>query len=236
MRKTHVVLATLALAASASASIDLFFTSSADGTGLTNPARAFDPTTDVQMDASGTPPPYALNGAAGVNGTPTIAAGSGEWAYVWLKFNGERDNLKVEGMHVGVVAPTGGVTDMAWYVMDDLNGAHGSKRWDGPYTPASDPEYRQNPQICSGTASAGLRNVSDSSYDWNLYDRVSRTYLLGAVRFAPGHYDAELYVDPGAFITEDIGHPVLNVGSAHITPEPASTLLLGLASLLLRRR
>jgi hypothetical protein len=78
--------------------------------------------------------------------------------------------------------------------------------------------------------------VSDSSYDWNLYDRVSRTYLLGAVRFAPGHYDAELYVDPGAFITEDIGHPVLNVGSAHITPEPASTLLLGLASLLLRRR
>ena len=39
------------------------------------------------------------------------------------------------------------------------------------------------------SASAGLRNVSDSSYDWNLYDRVSRTYLLGAVRFAVLHGD-----------------------------------------------
>jgi len=145
------------------------------------------------------------------------------------------------------------------------NNATKFKRWDGAYTGAIDPEFKLNPQILAAVQTLGLNNSEAAkrwaASTWkstnvgpgeNLQgeyvyddagtpddpedDTASTIYLLGAIKVLPGMYDL-MPVMGELGITTTGGEMVapVNFVGAHIIPEPASMLLLGLG-LLLRRR
>jgi len=267
MKKALVVLAIAALASTAMAAetVTIFMTSSADPYGLTNPAKAMDPTgliySGTQYDGYdlgtwGTDPANGLAeygvtpiGTDLAPATPTIDPAAGEFAYIWLRMDDVKKNAKVRGIDIGI---SGDVTDVAYYVVDDTAGDPGVKRWDGVYTPPTEPEFKMNPQILAAVTSNGLINAAATPFDQqNLQlfygNEVSggvpptttadSVYLLGAVEFGLGNYGADIYLgDLGLDIIQTVGDVEIVLGSANVIPEPASMLLLGLAGFFLRRR
>lgn len=250
MKKVLIVVAMIALAASASAKVQFFITKNTDGYGLTNPALAFDPTMDLQNDsyhyAVGTFPP-----TTDPPPIPSINPNAGEFGYLWIRFYDDVAGAKVQGIHIGYqrggawITPGGG-NEFAYYVCNDIAVQGGTKkRWDGPATPPDDPEFKTNPQVLAAVTAEGIINAKTAS-EWNLFSGnqgtpppAIRTALLGAVKFEPGNYDVTLALGSLGFKYAGTSEPLppgIQFFGATIVPEPAGLLLLGLASLAIRRR
>jgi hypothetical protein len=211
--------------ADACAVVRIFFTSSAQPYGLTDPSLAFQPTEGSQTD----PAFYQVSAFPPLDAweqTPAIDWQAGDFAYVWLRFHQETNNRKINGVRLELDDVP---ADIAYYVMDDLAGDNGTKRWDAPNTMPDAPEYRMDLQILRAESSNGIRNRSTSVDNWNLYDNVSRTALLGAVRYADDGLRGigamtwpQIPIPPGPLI-------VWETAQANWIPEPAT---LGTALLL----
>lgn len=231
MKRQLAIAIMLASCSDACAVVQIFFTNSASGYGLTDPARAFQPTAFAQTDAASYQvvafPPLDAWGQI-----PAIDYPGGQFAYIWARFSGEPNNRKIARLHLDLDEVP---AEVAYYIMDDIGGSNGLKRWDGAYEPPNALEFRQDPQILAAVSSNGIKNASNASQSWNLYDHLTRTALLGAVRYyTPGIRSAtlgQLGLSFGGF-TQGIAE----FGSAFWGPEPGALLLLATTALLVRRR
>ncbi|MEW6251395.1 MAG: hypothetical protein AB1716_12165 [Planctomycetota bacterium] len=220
----------LAAGTPAVASIEVFFTNSADPYGLTRAANAFEPTKGLRTDV--TSGEYVLGAAPPINvSTPTINYAAGEFAYIWLRFANEILGLKLS-IEIQLDATP---VDVAWYIVDDTAGTIGQKRWDGVYTPPNFLEFKNPEQTLVAVTAAGLKNLGASN--WNLYDGPTRTYLIGAVRYDvngtfSGHGEGwNPYPPPNGTI-----YPFDPFGSAIWIPEPATLTVACVLACFLRRR
>lgn len=233
-------LVVLSLAATpAWATIEIFFTNASAGYGLSDPSRAFQPTAgnDLDPNAPGIQgddgavyncffPPVSI----GPEHTPDLSPFLGEFAYIWLRFDQQPLNQKIFSMLLSQPQ----AQDVAYYIQNDLGGDSGSKRWDNPYTLPGAPEFKQKiNQSLDAAANAGLRNVANTTYDWNLYDRITHTYLLGAVRYdQPGLFSIDIPNDYTGINVGGTTYVARAIGSCTCyAPEPASALA-GMALLL----
>ena len=244
LRTMFAISAALAAVLPASATVEFFFTNSASGWGLTDPARAFQPTAGNDLDPA-TPgiqgddatwytavfPPASVDHSV----TPDIDWTAGEFAYLWVRFLNEPLNRKVQGM--GLSQPD--AAEVAYYIQNDLGNGNG-KRWDGNYTLPDAPQFKMRvDQVLAAVTAAGLKNVSNTSYDWDLYDSATRTALLGAVRYSSnGVRSVSLTQGPGwswiilGFPPDTILPPI---GSANWIPEPTTLALICVLTTLRRR-
>ncbi|MEW6249500.1 MAG: hypothetical protein AB1716_02555 [Planctomycetota bacterium] len=228
MFRSIATLFLLAAGSPALANIEVFFTNSADGYGLTRPANAFQPTKGLRADV--TSGEYVLAAAPPMNvSTPTINYAAGEFAYVWLRFVNEIPGMKLWGLDLRL---DGMPADVAWYIVDDTAGTMGQKRWDGDYTPPNFLEFKHANQALVAITAEGLRNLPVTT--WNLNDGPTRTFLLGAVRYdVSGTFSGQgwrLLSEPPYSV------PIGPFGSAIWIPEPATLTLACLLACLLRRR
>lgn len=194
--------------------------------------------------------------------TPTV--GIGEPVYIWFKINETTawNGFKIQGLGLDLKATSGAepalndgsvpdarIANIAYYVMDNTSGvgSHTAKRWDGDQTANT---FQKDKISLTAVTAYGILN-STTANAGNLYQAgvatgaTSRVALLGAVSFnAPGEY---FFTYRGDVVPSDqlsvAGHaeitgsttPLVS-GHVIVTPEPASMLLLGLASLFIRRR
>jgi hypothetical protein len=263
MKKALVVVAALALTAPLYAGgVNIFVTSSADPYGLTIPGNAFNPTGGAhdfdspyyRADYSDYPPTeYAVTASdpTGLIGTiPSIDPGAGEFGYIWFNITDMPAGAKLQGLHLG----WGEAADLAYYIGDDSDGWSafaGSKRWDGAYTMPGEPEFKMNPQVLAAVTAYGIKNAANPTDVLNLQTYAamtdpppppvawSSTHLLGAIAFEDtgAERDVEGFLaDLGISFSGGVQTDFVNIYGAHVLPEPASLLLLGLAGLLIRRR
>jgi hypothetical protein len=248
VKKTLGIAAILLVTATASASVRVFVTSSADPYGLTIPANHNQPTfSDVDAVGNNLNAYDYYNGSFVCAAYPPIDAPSGtdlvpvqispgDFAYIWLQFRDEPKGAKINGLKVQIFGP-GGFTP-TYYVQNDMLGNIAQKRWDGTATPPGYPEWHNNPQTMVAITAKGIVNGNDD--DAMMFDNQSGTNprtgvaLLGAIDFTEaGIYHMNII---------DISYgtppnPLVNGAVfGYDIPEPASVLLLGVASLLIRRR
>lgn len=229
----------LATATSASAAVEIFFSGSNSDYRLTNPDVAFKPTIDWPDPPPIIPPDpgysaYQLYNGAPAFGNVAIDFTSGEWLYIWLKFNGEPNNVTIQGLSLAV-APADKVVRLAYYVMDneDYDGAD-QKRWDGEVATG---QFTTNPVILAAVTAKGLKN---SNIGGLMHDPLwvgpggIRTALIGAVQMAPETIQATLSLGPLGIQYAGGAVPAVAFGSAY--PEPATLALIVAAGLLSRRR
>lgn len=203
--------------------VRVFFTSSAQPYGLTNPALALQPTLGQQQDAASYQvaafPPLESWGQ-----TPTINWHIGEFAYIWVRFHQETNNRKIQGVIIDLDEFP---SEVAYYVMDDLNGDNDAKRWDGAYTMPNAPEFKMDPQIMAAVQNAGITNRSSTVDNWNLYDNVTRTALLAAVRYSSdGLRGVYVQSSPPSPIPPPPWVIQWDGGQANWIPEPATLGLM----------
>lgn len=217
------VAAAAGFASSAGATIRFFFTGSSQPYGLTNSALAFQPTLGQQQDAAS----YQVAAFLPLEAwgqIPSINWHAGEFAYVWVRFHNEPNNRKLQGLWLDQDdAPTA----IAHYIMDDLNGAHAAKRWDGAYTLPEAPEFRMDPQILPAVQAHGIVNRATDVDAWNLYDHVTRTALLGALRYNSDGMRGLVWVNnPPPSPVPPPWPPPWESGHANWVPEPATLIPL----------
>ncbi len=239
MHRAAGVVAVLATAVVATADVQIFVTPDVNPWVAPGPANVFMPTagngTDWSVDG------YQANFA----NFPTAFQSStsvlvGQKAYIWVKFNTDTQNgpvqgAKLQGLDLNL-ANAGAGSRVAWYVMDDKNGAQGIKRWDGAYTPPNYPEFTNFHQVLVAITAGGIKNTAFDQ-QIGLYKGASRIALLGVASFqTPGQYTFGLGSQGINFDTGPSAPPVqfgtLTVG----IPEPAAFGLLAVAAGLLRRR
>jgi hypothetical protein len=136
MKKTLGLVVLLALAASASATLRVFVTTSSAGYGLDIPANAFQPTFstvnadgdnfnaydysdyygDPHGSALGTDPTKRFHMAAfppadAPSGTPAnpVLINPGDWAYIWMQFQNEPKGANVNGLTIEIRVDGGGI-------------------------------------------------------------------------------------------------------------------------------
>lgn len=263
-----IVAAAIGGTALAQGRVDVFLTKAStgpDSPGLTRPEKAFDPTghasggteySGYDLSDWGDGAPYALNDAVPAVGDPIIQIGAGDYYHIWVKMTQVRKNVKLQGLHLGwETDDCVEIQDLAYYIVDDLNGDVGAKRWDGVYTMPDEPEFATNPQNLAAVTSAGLKNTDSAPYNMMLQsfygNEVSvgmppvvyadSIYLLGALRAdcwgaARDVYAVEGYLGSLAYAFEggyDVDEFVIH---GLLLPEPTSMLLLSLLALGVRRR
>lgn len=241
MKSAALLVVAATLAVGASASVELFFTNSADPYGLRVPSLALLPTAGNGTDYRDG---YELTKAAGgaylappLGPQPDVVLDcqSGQWAYIWGRFRDDPTGLKITRIEIGVDGAPAGQGSIAWYVCDNLGDEYLQvKRWDG------DPEYFYwNPLSLVAITAVGIVNRT-SDLPWNLYVGADyRTFLLGAVRchacpgelaFAPS---TQAYTGQPQLWTP-IDTQLLN--KVVCVPEPSSLLMLVAAGFIRRRR
>lgn len=261
MKKALCVLAILAMAVTATATVRVFVTAAIDGYGL-NEAENHSTPTFSSVDAIGNNlnaydfyysdlgPMAGTPGKSGfsVSNFPPIGApsgtdllpveiGLGDYAYIWVQFQNEPKAAKINGLKVEITGGAGFAT--TYYVQNDLGGAVSKKRWDGTATPAAYPEWHNNPQTMVAITAGGLVNGNDDPQ--NMFDYQTGTTprtgvaLIGAIDFGPGA-GGNYHIDIIDISYATPPNPVLAGGVFHYVPEPASLLLMSLAGLILRRR
>jgi hypothetical protein len=193
--KTTCLLVALANVVTASATVRVFVTASADGYGLENPANHMVPTAstvyanNVSVNGydyedyyynpgplrPGTYPP--ADSPSGTVDNPVLIDSG--WAYIWLQFQSEPAGSKIEGLQI-TIAPSANVAT-TYYLCNNLQGPAGATRWDGTATPPGYPEWHNNPQTMVAITRYGLQNWT-AALAWNLWSGgASRIALLGAV-------------------------------------------------------
>lgn len=195
--------------------VRLFFTSSLQLYGLTNPALAFQPTEGSYTDAAHYqvaefPPLEAWDQ------TPTIDWSAGEFAYIWVRFHQEANNRRIAGVRLDHDESP---EEVAYYIMDDWNGDHGAKRWDGAYSLPDAPQFKMDPQVLSAGQATGIVNRSSAVENWNLYTNVTRTALLGAVRYETNGVRGAVAL---TWPQDDFPLPLWETAQANWVPEPAT--------------
>jgi hypothetical protein len=259
MKHALCILAVFAPLTTAAADVRLFVTGSNQPYGLTDPTAAFMPTTCTVYPNGDFIPGFDyyyhhLSAAPPIDapdGTPEnpILLAADEFAYVWFQFRDEPQGAIVQHLTVDIRNEATGVYAtgaFAWYKQDCRSGAGSERcRWDGVATPPDYPEWTNNPQTLTAVLmSHGIHNeAAQPSDNWNLYTWQAGTVkgglrtgvsLLGAIDLAPGLYSIHI-AGPSYFApVPDPAHST--VGYFRWIPEPASPLLLGLATLPLRRR
>lgn len=264
-RLAMLLIVVCACAAPGAGEIRIFFTSSEEPYGLTNPALAFKPSMAVTSDDG--LPNYSNNVDAyhyQVAAFPTYRPNHVPWTmdgffYIWLQFGpGEAPNAFLHQLCLGVRAEYGDFSgvETCFYKMDSLGipGVKG-KRWAGPSNEADNyASFRQNPQLLvAGTPANrlawGLNNHAPvGANPNNLYHAGgaiggdgNRIYLLGAVKtWWPGIYDAFIttFDDEYQIMVDGVVRSPADVvlGSFEFDPaEPASLVLLSLLMALRRR-
>lgn len=248
-----LALASVAFASTPAGSATIFITNSADPYGLVKAENAF-VATQQQIEDGGTlynvdlidlgdGPAYSLKNSGDMTAAmPTIDPTAGEFGYIWIKFDQTAKNAKVQGLSL----EWSNATDVCYYVLRDDFTDNWTRRWEGPVTEPTVPEYHQNPQVLAAVTSNGLK-IADGQQLQAFYGNETGTlakksdtvFLLGAIAFEEGMYDATgllpQAINFSGQLDTDPVFPVTVMG-AHIVPEPASLLLIGLAGLLIRRR
>jgi hypothetical protein len=261
MKKVLVILAALALVATASASVRVFVTPALGGTsyGLTIPANHNVATyTAVDSDGNVTAggqdyysgafvaaawPPQAA--PSGTFGSPVTIA-PGDWAYIWFEFQAEPAGAKIVGLQITVSDATTNITTptselgFTYYFQNDALGT-GNTRANSEITQPGAPQYHKNPQSILSLTATGIQNVPSASGVWNMGKRYvagESMYLLGAID--GGAVKAlktyKISITTIEYSSGTPGTPVDGYFAITPLPEPASLLLMGLAGLLLRRR
>lgn len=149
--------------------VRFYFTSSADPAGLTDPSLAF-----MNSGGNGTDGvDYALNGERPSVTAPTIDARRGEFLYLWVAFEKEPNNRKIQGINLEIDSDAWEI-DRGIYLGDDENGSGGSIRWNlGSQT--------TDPMVLVAIEEPGIVNVKDDG--WLYHGGDTRTALLGAIAF-----------------------------------------------------
>lgn len=237
MKNALCVIAMLAVVASASATVEFFFSSMADPYGLKNPAMAGKATNGNGTDYSDG---YALDGipAPEFGGVDAVVA-ENDWAYIWGRFRNETNGRKVNGIAISVTGAPAGVGNIAWYRQDntqDWNLPVQNTRWDGELE-----VFYFNPAalvaINAGGVSVIPTNNDTTKSNMYYYDSTTKTgtFLLGAVKRPAGVAELTFAFGPIPVNYNSPPNPTV-VAMNKVIPEPASLLLIGLAGLFLRRR
>lgn len=169
--RTLAILGGLAISTSAASAgaVRIYFTTSADPAGLTDPSLAFKNTGGNGTDRTD----YALNGELPAVGVPTIDASIGQFLYLWVAFEDEPNSRKIQGMNL-TIDNDEWETARGIYLGDDA--FHGeSLRWNlGSQT--------TDPMVLVAIQEPGI--VNRKSDGWLYYGGDTRTALLGAVAFS----------------------------------------------------
>jgi hypothetical protein len=256
MKRTITILALLAMAATASATVRVFVTKSCDGYGLENNANAFTPTISTVyangMNVNGEdyenyygpgplrPGTYPPAGSpSGTVADPVVIDPPGQFAYIWLQCQSEPTGAKINGLQItireaGSTTPSSQVTT-TYYLCNNMNNVIGAKRWDGTATPPGYPEWHNNPQtMAANTGPYGIQNKA-ADLPWNLWKGGTRRIaLLGSVQAPFDGTTYEILITDISYATPP--NPAVAGGAFRFMPEPTSLLLAGLAGLLTRRR
>lgn len=257
MKKLLCILAGLALASSVNADVRFFFTSSADGAGLSDTTNAFNDTDGAGTDGAS----YGLSDTAPTVGVPTVDVAKGEFLYLWLAFEGEKNGRTIQGINMVANSEAfgGGVAelDRGMYIGNDDNGDNGGPlRWN----------YTSKTEDAMTLAGVNVPGIKNATTGWLGKNRV---FLLGAInpgdpganknyslalgigkngvsyaknadnQRAPNvkfgsndeQFDGNVRSEPEYLWSSDADAVVINS-----IPEPASLLLIALAALGLRRR
>lgn len=169
--KTAAAALLVAMASSiAAGAVRFYFTSSADPAGLTDPSLAFKDTGGNGTDGTD----YALNGELPAVSAPTIDARKGEFLYLWVAFEKEPNNAKIQGINI-TIDGDGWETARGLYLGDDSSGGGGgSIRWNlGSQT--------SDPIVLVAIEEPGVVNSKTDA--WLYYGGDTRTALLGAIEF-----------------------------------------------------
>ncbi len=264
MKKVVTILALLALVTSASATVRVFVTKSSDPYGLENNANYMIPTVstayvngvdengyDYWADYDGTIPgpirPGGYPPADAPSGTPDvpIVIPPGDFAYIWLQFQGEPAGVKINGLQISI--HVNGVPydpndpnsypplATTYYLCNNMNNLLLEKRWDGTATPPGYPEWHRNPQTMVGVTAYGIKNTAAGRAHGLWSGGTARIALLGAVEYPAGKAFGDVYEILISLINYGSGEPP-GVAAGYFVPEPASLLLMGLVGLLIRRR
>jgi hypothetical protein len=262
MKKVLCVIALLMMVASASASVRVFVTSSADPYGLTIPANAFQPTYSTVYSNNVNENAYDYyygNGPFVAAAFPPVDAPSGDlltpvdiqdgnWAYIWFQFQDEPKLRKINGLEV-TISYYGTAYDpnepsthppvaTNYYLCNDKQSS-GKKRYDGTATPPGYPEWHNNLQVLVAVDANGIVNgVDDPVLMYHFQtggNPRTGVALLGAVA-AP--FDGTIYEIAITDVNySEPPHPEMAPAAVfRFVPEPASLVLLALAGLVLRRR
>ncbi len=247
------------------ADVRIFFTSSTEPYGLVNPANALTPSFGQGLDAAtedadGNPldPPLAVSAFPTYSTQiPSVKSTKGEFVYIWMQLYstgaaGSPTYLPTNGTLFSMTLSVQGSPEkVAWYRVDNANG-DGRLRWQGAATAPDYPEFSNfTMQNLSAVTTYGIKNSStaDPTQLWSGgANGTGRIALLGAIK--PSLSDIGLFgitvaTEPGtgdplvAYRTPTGTSYPVTVTSGWFdanTPEPATLLLLSLASLLARRR